>query len=272
MMRADLHSHTLYSDGALSVEDLIQRAKSKGLDIIAITDHDTLVGSKYACEVAEDYDMTAIYGMELSTERNNESIHILCYFSKPNLGEGLFTKLEKQRLDRKTRALEVAKLLKIHFNLDLDTKFIEEKHSITRGTIANEIIRQGLAKDKKEVFSKMIGDDCPAFIPSTKLTTEEGIKLIKENNGLCVLAHPCLYKKNDIEDLIKLGVDGIEVVYPSVENREQKYRDLAKKYNLIVTGGSDFHSINDYKHGDVGDCYIKDEDLRKFLRVLENEH
>ena len=92
---------------------------------------------------------------------------------------------------------------------------------------ATEIVKQGFAKDKKEVFQRMIGDNCPAYLASTKMTTEEGIALIKKNGGLCVLAHPCLYKKNNVEDLIKLGVDGIEAVYPGKENQETKYRDLA---------------------------------------------
>lgn len=271
-MRADLHSHTIYSDGELSVEDLLLRAKSRGLDILAITDHDTFIGSKIGYNIASNYGIRVIYGMELSTERNDESIHILCYFSKPNDNNELFKIIENQRILRKQRAKEIAKLLKIHFGFDLDTSFVDTRHSVTRGTIGNEIVRQGFASDKKEVFTKMIGDGCPCFIPSTKLTTEEGIKLIKENGGLAVLAHPCLYKKNDVEDLIKLGVDGIEAVYPSIEEKEQKYRDLAKKYNLIITGGSDFHMEHDYKHADVGTCYIKDQDLRKFLRVLEDEH
>ena len=271
-MRADLHSHTTYSDGELSVEDLLLRAKSRGLDILAITDHDTFVGSKIGYNIAAQYGLKVIYGMELSTESNNESIHILCYFSKPNDENELFKIIENQRIARKQRAKDIAKLLKAHFGFDLDTRFVDERHSITRGTIANEIVKQGFASDKKEVFTKMIGDGCPCFIPSTKLSTSDGIKLIKENGGLCVLAHPCLYKKNDVEDLIKLGVDGIEVEYPGALEKTQKYRDLAKKYNLIVTGGSDFHMEYDYKHADVGTCYIKDQELRKFLRVLENEH
>lgn len=271
-MRADLHSHTIYSDGELSVEELIKRAKARGVDVLAITDHDTFTGSKIGYEIGPSYGVKVIYGMELSTDRNDESIHILCYFSKPNDENKLFQIIEAQRLHRKDRAYEIVKLLKQHFGFDLDTKFIEERHSITRGTIGNEIVKQGFAVDKKEVFTKMIGDGCPAYIPSTKIYTKDGIKLIKDNGGLAVLAHPCLYKKNDIEDLIKLGVDGIEAVYPNNENREQKYRDLAKKYHLIITGGSDFHMDLDYKHADVGTCYIKDQDLRKFLRVLENEH
>ena len=271
-MRADLHSHTIYSDGVLTPLELIERAKNNNIDVLAITDHDGFMGSKIGYELANELGIKVIYGMELSTESNNESIHILCYFSKPNDDNELFKLMETQRLNRKKRAYEIVKLLKMHFGICLDTKFIEDKYSVTRGTIADEIVKQGFALNKKEVFTKMIGDDCPCFLPSTKLSTRDGIKLIKENGGLCILAHPCLYKKNNIEDLIKLGVDGLECVYPRIENKEQKFRDLATKYNILVTGGSDFHQPHDYNHGDVGDSFIKDLDLRKFLRVLENEH
>ena len=272
-MRADLHSHTIYSDGSFTIPQIINRAKERGMDILAITDHDTFNGAKIAYEMGPKMGLKVIYGMELSTERNGESIHILCYFSKVQDDNNiLVSALENQRKNRKARAYEMGKLLKEHFNIDLDMSFVEERESITRGTIGDELFKQGFVARKKEAFTKMIGGGCPAYIPSTKLSTEEGIKLIKEAGGLCVLAHPCLYKKNDIEELIKLGVEGIEAVYPNNENSETKYRDLARKYNLLVTGGSDFHMDNDYKHGNVGTSYIKDEDLRMFLRVLENEH
>ena len=271
-MRADLHSHTLYSDGELKPQELLERAKKNGIDILAVTDHDTFKGSEEAYEIAPNIGMRAIYGMELSTKSNGESIHVLCYFSRPNQNNGLYKIMENQRLVRKNRAYKIANLLHEYFGFQLDTSFIENRHSITRGTIANEIVNQGYATSKKDVFKKMIGDDCPCYLPSTELSFEDGVKLIKENGGMCVLAHPCLYKKNNIEDLIKVGIDGIEAVYPDKGNVESKYRDLAKKYNIIVTGGSDFHKDNDYKHADVGTCYIKDQDLRKFLRVLENEH
>ncbi len=271
-MRADLHSHTIYSDGSFTVENLIKRAIERGMDILAITDHDTFNGAKIGFELGPKMGLKVIYGMELSTNRNDESIHILCYFSKPQENNILIETLENQRKNRKTRAHQICDLLKEHFNIELNRSFIEKRESLTRGTIGDELLKQGFVETKKEAFSKMIGSKCPAYVPSTKISTEEGIKLIKEVGGLCVLAHPCLYNKNDIEELIKLGVDGIEAVYPNNEDKEAKYRDLAKKYNILVTGGSDFHMDSDYRHGNVGTSYIKDEDLRRFLRVLENEH
>lgn len=271
-MRADLHSHTKYSDGTCTVKEVMQMAKEHNVNILAITDHDCFDGAKEACELQEEFGLRIIYGMELSTYSNDESIHVLAYYNKPLSGGVLFDLLNNQRLNRKKRAYDILGLLKKHFDIELDSKFIDEKHSVTRGTIANEIIKQGYKYDKETIFKKILGDSCPCFIPSTKMSTEEGIKLILESGGIPVLAHPCLYKKNNIEDLIKLGIKGIEAVYPRKENRETKFRDIARKYNLVVTAGSDFHSLNDYSHGNVGDSVIKDLDVRKFLKVLENEY
>lgn len=271
-MRADLHSHTLYSDGVLSVKELLSEAKKANLDVIAITDHDCFDGAIEAFKLQEDFGIRVIFGMELSTYTNDESVHILAYYSKPLKDGYLFNYLNNQRLNRKRRAYEILELLEKHFNIKLDSSFIENKHSVTRGTIASEIINQGYDYDKKYIFNNILGDKCPCNIPSTKLSTKEGISLILESGGLPCLAHPCLYNKNDVIDLIKMGVKGIEAVYPRKENRETKFRDLARKYDLLVTGGSDFHAPFDFGHGSVGESYIKDLDLRKFLKVLEDEY
>ena len=271
-MKADLHSHTKYSDGVLTVIELLEIAKSKKLDVFAITDHDCFDGATEAYKIQEEFGIKMIFGMELSTYSNDESVHVLAYYPQPINSGKLYEMLENQRINRKKRAYEILELLKKHFNIDLDSSFIEKKHSVTRGTMADEIIKQGFARDKATIFKTILGDNCPCYIPSTKLSTKEGIELILESGGMPVLAHPCLYKKNSIEDLIKLGVKGIEAVYPRKENRETKFRDIARKYNLVVTAGSDFHLPNDYSHGNVGDAVIKDLDVRKFLKVLEDEY
>ncbi len=271
-MRADLHSHSIYSDGELNVNDLLDRAINNKIDILALTDHDCFDGAIEAYNLSKDKNIQMVYGLELSTYRNDEHIHILAYYSKPLTSGSFYEMLENQRLNRKKRAIEICSLLKQYFNIEMDQSFICERHSISRGTIAKEIVKQGFAENKKEVFIKYIGAGCPCFLPSTKLSPEEGIKLILESGGMPVLAHPCLYKNNNVEDIIKMGVKGIEAVYPNTENRETKYRDLARKYKLIITGGSDFHAINDYGHGEIGEAHIKDQDLRKFLKVLKDEY
>lgn len=269
-MKADLHSHTIYSDGALSVDELLDRAIQNKVDILAITDHDCVDGSKEAFYTKKN--IKVIYGVELSTDRNNESVHVLGYFKQPLEEGSLLKNLEAQRKNRNKRAYKMLELLEEHFRIKLNPDFIEKVSSVTRGTIADEIIKQGYNYSKKDIFQYMLGDGCKAYIPSTKMSTEYGIKLIHENGGIAVLAHPCLLKKNNVYDIIKLGIDGLEGRYPSKFNKESDYRIFTKNNNLLFTAGSDFHKINDFGHGDCGDCTIDGKDLERFLEVLNNEH
>jgi len=269
-MKADLHSHTVFSDGLLSVEQLIDRAINNNVDVLAITDHDCLDGSEQAFYTKKN--IKIIYGLELSTDRNDESVHILGYFKEPLKNEAIINVLKKQRENRTLRALKILQLLEQHFNIKLDPSFIYQIDSVTRGTIANEIVKQGYSYSKKEIFEYMLGNGCKAYIPSTKMSTEYGIKLIKESGGIAVVAHPCLYKKNNIYDIIKLGIDGIEGRYPSKFNDEKMYRRFANNNKLLFTAGSDFHYPNDSGHGEIGQCTIEGKDLEKFLEVLYGKY
>jgi len=270
MKRADLHMHTTYSDGSYTLNEVVGFAKEKGLNYISITDHDTLVGSLKAYKELNGTDLKIIIGLELSSDNNGESIHVLGYFKNDTNLKGLDSYLEEQRKLRRVRANKIKEALYKYFNIDLDMSFIEKLYSVTRGSIANEIIKQGYPYTKEEIFAKMIGEGCPAYYPSTKLNTIDAVKLIHEYGGLAVLAHPCLIKHNDVSELLSYGFDGIEAIYPkNKENDEERFRKLAKKYNIFVTAGSDFHSFNDEKHGNIGDVSLTNMDLEIFLNKLE---
>ena len=265
--KADLHGHTVNSDGELTVLEIIEEAKNKGLDIYAITDHDCFKGADEAYFLSKNSDIgiNIIYGIELSTYRNSESVHILGYFKDRIENTPLNELLINQSRLRKERAYKMFDLLEEKFGIVLDRNEIESRPSMTRGTMANLIIDAGYNYSKGEIFSKLIGVGCPCYLPSSKLETKEGIKIIKESGGIAVLAHPCLLERNYVEDIINMGIDGIEAIYPSVKNRETKYRDLARKNGLIVTAGSDFHLHQDTKHGEVGSCVIKGREVKEFL-------
>ncbi|HHU56380.1 MAG TPA: PHP domain-containing protein [Acholeplasmataceae bacterium] len=265
-MKADLHIHTTYSDGKFTVEEVINLAISRNLDLISITDHDTFEGVKTALNMKKD--LRIIIGIELSTIRNGENVHILGYFKNQDKIDEMQPILDKQIVRRHERAYKVLEKLKEHFNIDLDPSFIKETESVTRGTIAREIIKQGYDYTNRIIFKYMIGEGCPAYIPSSKIETEIGIKMIKECGGLAVLAHPMHLEHNDPQDIINYGLDGIEAIYPFKEDQEEKYRKLAEKNNIFITAGSDFHDFNDGRHGNIGDKYLIGDDLNKFLSVL----
>ncbi|HEY8444959.1 MAG TPA: PHP domain-containing protein [Bacilli bacterium] len=263
-MKADLHTHTNYSDGKLSVCELLNLAQSHNISIVSITDHDTFAGVKEALSLNKD--IRIIIGIELSTVRNGENVHLLGYFKNLELIEKLQPVLDQQVIRRHERAYKILDKLKNHFNIILDPKFINEVESITRGTIAREIIKQGYDYSSTYIFDHIIGEGCPAYIPSSKMQTSDGIKLIKECGGLVVLAHPRHLENNNPQDIIDLGIDGIEAIYPLQD--EEYFRNLAMKNKLFITAGTDFHELNDDRHGNVGDKYLEGEDLNTFLKVL----
>lgn len=267
-MRGDFHMHTTHSDGSFTVEKVVSMAKTAQLDVISITDHDILTGSINAYQNHQDQDIKIIVGLELSTDYQGESVHILGYFSDISRLHILERHLKIQRQERFLRAYKIKNALKEHFQIDLNMDFAEKLSSITRGSIANQIIAQGYPYSRQEIFAKMIGNDCPAYFPSTKLHPKNGIKLIHESGGLAVLAHPVLLKQ-DIDDLLEMGIDGIEAIYPLNSSDDTKrFINLARRNNLFITAGNDFHDLDDHKHGNIGDVVLENNDLDIFLNKL----
>lgn len=265
-MKADLHIHTTYSDGILTVQEVLNLALKEGLTHISITDHDTLAGTLEALNTKTS--LTIIPGIELSTYHNNESIHILGYF-KPNANfSKLQAFLEQQQTKRYVRAQEIFLRLE-KLGIKLDFAKISSISSITRGTIADLVIDSGYFYTKQEIFDKFLGDHAPAYVPSTKFPTSEGIELLKSVNAIPVLAHPVNIKRTPISEFIKMGILGIEAIYPinSLSNT-QKFLEIAEENNLLVTAGSDFHQFNDYKHGNLGQTVLTKRRLEKLLQAL----
>lgn len=267
-MKGDFHIHTTYSDGSLTVDEILKEAESK-LDYFAITDHDSVEGAKEAYLKVKEYNVKLILGVEISTYLNNESIHILGYFKNIEDLKGIEDFLKEQRALRSERCVKIKGLLKEHFDIDLDITRLLRRSCITRKSIANEMIRQGMPYKSEEIFARFLGDNCKAYIPSTKIDTLYAVNLLKKCNAITVLAHPVRMKKNKIEDIINMGIDGIEAVY-SINTLEDtiKYKKIARDNNLFITAGSDFHHFLDSQHGDVGSVFIEKEDLEIFINKL----
>ena len=266
-MKADLHIHTTHSDGAYAVPEILEMTRR--LDYIAITDHDTFAGAKEAIALSPARPKI-IYGIELSTDYRGESVHLLGYFPDPAATGGVEERLLEQRKNRRARADAIRDKLRKLFNIEIDFSAYEGTESITRGTIASAIIERGYPYTREEIFDKMIGSGRPAYIPSTKLSTPDGIELIKENGGLVFLAHPVLLQKIEPEEIISMGVDGIEAIYPANNKAdEKKFRDLAREWRVLISGGSDFHLLDDNMHGKVGKTTLRGKDLKNFLRALD---
>ena len=274
--KVEFHCHTTASDGNLSPINVIERAKKKNISIIAITDHDTTLGLSEGLSAGEELDIKVIPGIELSTIHNDESIHILGFFKDESYkNKKLQVFLKSIEDSRVSRGEKIVKNLKKYFDIDIDYEKVREKSNgvIARPHIASTIVDAGYPYEWEHIFKKFLSNDSPAYVHNKKVSIEEGIKILKEHNAIVILAHPKLVKKTPLEELIKYGFDGIEAVYYQNFKREtEQLTSLARRNNLLITCGSDFHGIieSDTKHGDIGDMsnYLQPEDLEKFLNAL----
>jgi len=247
-------------------------AKEKKLDCFALTDHDTISGINEALEEAKILNINFIPGIELSTEYKGESIHILGFFNKDDYKNAELNKiLEEFKNNRIARAYKIVENLKKYNNIEIDVNNVLSygKDTIARPHIAKAIIDAGYPYDHDYIFNNFIGNHCPAYIPSTKISTEEGVSLLKKFNAIVFLAHPVLIKKFPLNELLNLKFDGIEAIY--YQNKESdtiKFINLAKEKNLYISCGSDYHGIeNDTRHGKVGDVVIpQEEDILEMLK------
>ncbi|MFH1622108.1 MAG: PHP domain-containing protein [Candidatus Omnitrophota bacterium] len=240
---ADLHLHTNFSDGTFTPEQLVKVTKNVGLACIAITDHDCISGIEPAIREA-DNDLEVIPGIELTAEIDSAEIHILGYFIDHN-SNSLEQELDKINLIRRKRVYGILEKLK-SLGMDLkpeDVFEISGLGSVGRLHIARAMQKRGFISNIYEAFSKYIGDKGPAYVGKFSLTPQDAIKLILEVKGIPVLAHPHIYNSDElIPSFVKAGLRGIEVYYPEYsEVVIRYYAQIADKYNLLVTGGSDCH-------------------------------
>ena len=272
--KGDFHSHSTESDGRLSPKELIALAKSKDIDIMAITDHDTTRGIEKALGAGDEIGLKVIPGMELSTRYNDESIHVLAYFKDNSYKNKSFQDFLKNITDyRVKRAEMITNNLKKYFNIDIDYKKVLESANgvVARPHIAKAIINAGYDYTIDYIFKNIINEDSPAYIPNKKLPLEEGIELLRSVNAVIVLAHPVLVKKTPVDDLMKYDFDGLEAIYPLNEQKDtERFLKIAKDYNKLVTAGSDFHSGEeaDTKHGTLGSVYLDSDNIDKFLKTF----
>lgn len=272
-MKVDLHMHSTASDGSYHPKQLVQLALSKRMRVIALTDHDTLDGLKEAEEEAKKWGLEFVKGIEISTHWKEHEVHILGYFL--NLEDEAFCKkiesLKKLRQERNKKIVSLLQKYDIMINIEL----LEEMYphqSVGRVHMAKEIVKQGKAKDIPEAFSLYLGNGAPAYVPKEGLTPQMAVALLREHGAFSSLAHPKFISKDEneilalIEDLKSHGLNAIESNYPGFRSKEIRlYRSWAKKYNLEITGGSDFHGAN-RKNTEIGMQGIDYSQFKKFRR------
>ncbi|HIE03747.1 MAG TPA: PHP domain-containing protein [Candidatus Latescibacteria bacterium] len=240
----DLHIHTSCSDGTFPPEEVVRMAVEAGLEVIAITDHDTVDGVKRALDEGKGAGIEVIPGVELSTRAGPSDIHILGYYvevDSPPFKE-LMEKLRKERFKRAKKIVE--KLNGLGVGLSFETVLeVAGEATIGRPHIADALVREAWVESYDEAFRRYIGYDGPAYLPKYEISPEEGIKVIKQAGGIPVFGHPGTARRDElIPRMVRAGLMGIEIFHPLHPPEACRYyKDLAEKYGLICTGGSDFH-------------------------------
>jgi predicted metal-dependent phosphoesterase TrpH len=246
----DLHVHTVFSDGTFTPTEAVGLAAERALDVIAITDHDTIEGLPEAFEASARLDVQIVPGVEFSTVHAGEGIHMLAYYMELE-DPGFVTELDRLRDDRLTRAERmVQKLQAMGYPVSFErVKQIAGGGTVVRPHVAQAMVEAGVVPTVKDAFSdQFIGSGGPAYVEKHAMDPIEALELIHGAGGVCVLAHPGTWRETDpvppqlIQELIASGLDGIEALHPEhTPELEARFVSMATEAGILWTGSSDCH-------------------------------
>jgi predicted metal-dependent phosphoesterase TrpH len=273
MSGIDLHAHTDRSDGTLAPAEVVALAAERGLDGIAITDHDTFAGLDEAEAAADAAGLAFVPGIEFSAEYQGASLHILAYWSDP---DDAATRDELQRLtDTRFRRGEmmIEKLRALGHDISFErVRDIAGGETIARPHVATAMVEAGIVATEKEAFDRFISDDGIAYVPKHALAPLDALALIRGAGGVCVLAHPGMWRGQGavpdllIDEMAAAGMAGLEVDHPDHQPEQREhYRALAGRLGLIVTGASDCHGD---RYGFRLGCETTEPSVVEELRAL----
>lgn len=244
---ADLHVHTFYSDSTFSPEQVVSCAKDKGLSAIAICDHDTTDGIEPCMKLGDEMGIEIIPAIEMSAEMADAEIHLLGYFIdwKQDWFRKKLKEIQESRVERVYKMIDRLSA----FNIVIDAKEIfaiaGNRGSVGRLHVAQAMLNSGKVKSFREAFDKYIGFLKPCYVPYIKLNPREAIEILLKVGGVPVIAHPELMGHDEyIDEFVSYGLRGIEVYHTDHKPHvNKKYEELAKRHNLVITGGSDCHGL-----------------------------
>jgi predicted metal-dependent phosphoesterase TrpH len=245
----DLHAHSNRSDGTLPPAEVVALAARRDLAGLALTDHDTFEGLVEAADAADEVGLDFVPGIEFSAEYDGASLHILGYWVDPE-NEAVNRELDRLTATRFRRGeLIVEKLQELGFDISFErVRQIAGGQTIARPHIAQAMVEAGIVATEKEAFDRFISDDGLAYVPKHALDPMDALRLIRDAGGVCVLAHPGMWKGNGsvpdelIERMAEGGMVGLEVWHPDHDDgMRARYAALASRLALIATSASDCH-------------------------------
>jgi predicted metal-dependent phosphoesterase TrpH len=277
MIKGDLHIHSNISDCDFTLEKIVEKAKELGISHIAITDHDTILGCERAKEIGKKYGVEVIAGIEISAYdyKRDKKVHILGY---GNLGESVKKLCEVPCRARGELSKHLFEIIK-NEGYDISWERVESyagETGVFKQHIMLDLIKQGYTDDiYGDLYKKLFKNNGVAAKYSIKyVDVYEAVKAIKNDGGIAIMAHPAQYGNEDlIEELLEIGLDGIEVYHPKHSNEKiEELLEVAKKNNLLVTGGTDFHGNMDSKYIELGSYFCGKEEIERLIKVISNKN
>lgn len=269
-MKLDLHVHTTASDGLRSPNEVVEAAWAAGLDVIAITDHDTTVGVAEATEAARGRPIQVIPGIEVSSTHEGREIHVLGYFVDPSAASLMAHQTRGREVRAERMRAMIARLAEQGVHVDADTVLEKAGSSWTtvgRPHLARALVEAGHASSNADAFDRLIGDRHPAFIPASLASPWEAVQVILDAVGLPVWAHP----PTDLLDsllprFVQSGLRGIEVYRPR-NHPEQVLRleRRARAHGLFMSGGSDWHGTEG--GAELGDFFVTADEVSDLIEA-----
>ncbi|HXC67790.1 MAG TPA: PHP domain-containing protein [Nitrospiraceae bacterium] len=251
MSRIDLHLHTTHSDGSFSPAEVLRRAHMAGVTALAITDHDIVSGIPEAITAGAELGIEIIPGVEISSRVGNSELHILGYclrWQDPELNRRM-ADLRESRHNRNPQIIERLRALGLDVTYE-EVRALAGTDSVGRPHIARLLMDKQYVTSAKDAFDRYLSEGCPAYVARELPTPADAVSWIRAAGGVAVLAHPTWAKVSGeglntlLTTLKGHGLGGIEVHYSTHTKRQtMEYLDLAKRLDLLVTGGSDFHGI-----------------------------
>lgn len=278
ILNADLHCHSVVSDGTLTPEALAERAKANGVELWALTDHDEVGGQARALAAAKAVGMKYLTGVEISVTFIGHTVHIVGLGMDPD-NAALVQGLRDTRGGRKQRAMEMSDGLAkvgIHGAYDGALPYVGNPELISRTHFARFLVETGVCKDTSEVFRKYLTEGKPGYVPHRWASLKDAVTWITEAGGMAVIAHPARYKFTPNEEFALFtefkghGGRGVEVVTGSHSAAEYvSYAHTAKEFGLAASRGSDFHSP-DESHTELGTLPLLSGELTPVWELLAN--
>lgn len=269
---ADLHTHTRCSDGEQSPEVLVERAAKRGLQVLAVTDHDTVEGISPAATAAEKQGLHFVSGIELSVTLDEREIHLLAYGIDPG-HSGLKRHLEAMQAARRDRVWTIVERLRGQ-GIDAEDEQLRADvasvHAVGRPHVAAALVRGGYVETERAAFEQYLGEGTPGDVAKPAFPAPDALALIHDAGGVGVLAHPGHWTSGrQVRRLVEAGLDGLETIHPSHDPSLRGYYErLARSYDLLATGGSDYHGRTDADERHLGTVGMSRTDWERFWEAL----